>query len=293
MIRKLYFIDVDTVDHEIAHIFEHVFYCEFLIFMRERWPNREPWGWAEAETFQNVIFFTLNCYDQEAEKLFDKFRESFELDNDVLKSEIHVIESEEKILIKENFDDIVERLKVFAGKKFIGVNDVRGVIHYADRELKTLLKKRASPRSFENSSIDFTAENLTMNELAIFALLSGIVLDRLDLIMRRFGGSFAGDWLDDRAKTHGATLETEYVMRKKSYSIAKITDSIKRDMRLAEFSDKTVRNLLKGESPSSLIHYFRRTGIIFSPEDLVSMFTAENVTAVWAKIELKLVEKAE
>ena len=99
MYTAIYRLDTHDIQHDLAHLFEHLVLYSFYSHAKEHGFHPALIGWVSGQTFTNAIYLDVGFYDPKVLDLFHKYMSSLpEFKDDVLRLNLELISAEDKVL---------------------------------------------------------------------------------------------------------------------------------------------------------------------------------------------------
>lgn len=302
MKTHLYALPVTGIEHEVAHLFEHMLLRKLDATLRQAGYNPAAEAFWKGETYADIIFIDFRTYNSAAGELFTAFMEGqHKINLADIDIELRRIEIEERALleIRDRKALISQLQSLDASTDWDDVassaSPSRLVTHDRLADDGSVVRKQKSARSFRDLSAGFGAQKLSADELALFGVISPVILDTLYAELNSNGLYIYGNaaphrlFKKDQPVPHGISyiifgvkrntlsnheiqkiIEESYESLVANYDIQKIRTRIKHIVKDPDFAGRTLNHL----------------GIYVSPAYAESLVTKENIDSLLGKIEL-------
>ena len=103
MYTALYRLDTHDIQHDLAHLYEHLVLHRFLRISEEHGFHPALIGWLVGDTFTECIYLDVGFYDPDVLSLFNKHIEHIgsepDFNADELKMNLGLISAEDRALL--------------------------------------------------------------------------------------------------------------------------------------------------------------------------------------------------
>lgn len=298
MKNYLYTLPVTNIEHEIAHLFEHLLLRKLNSKLASAHivPTLEVS--TKGETFADVVFIHFSTPNAQAADIFETFmahRNKIDLkDVDI---ELQRIEIEERAILtirdREELSSVLKELDTRSDWKDLATaaSPAQLTTHSELIDDSDIIHKRKNAHSFRDLSVGFGINDASADEIALFSVMGHIVTDALYSSLNAAGFYIYGNSLPyqeyNSASQHGIDHIIFGVKRntESNHDVQTIVDRTSNE--LAESYDiEKVRTKAHEiiDRPEFLTQAMELLGIVVSTSHVKSLVTKENIDAMFNKM---------
>lgn len=288
---KIYQLDTSSIQWDVAHIYEHLLIYEFKKYLLYHGVNPDLFGWISGETFENRIFIEAAFYNSEYSRLLNSFMNDLpSFSERSIKTATESVEVEEKGHFIGSTSDLMSDIEKLKNISF-NLNSTSG----SSTPFKSLIRK--STRDFRDITISIESSELTFDEQKIFLRLRPILSDIINNYLLTNNIIYSRDVSPVHRDGDKERLKFIAIItaRNISGSLSGLANNIRHYIENypigqhwndfhSHFSGFASEQLWKNSS----IEYYRYTGIITNPEEILRLATIERIENILSKIEIKM-----
>lgn len=189
---RLYCLDTRNIDHEAAHLYEHLLIWSFSGLLKDRSIPTFLSGWVSGQTFEEIMFIEAGLYLESAAKLFDNYMKTADrIDWSLLDRGIDSIQAEYKAEATSiNYDLLQRELQLLDSSRFSSFDTINPAYHPAKpREQKNtnVIILRPAKRKFRDLTIQFGADSLSETEKLAFLRTAPLIRHYIDSVLLLLG----------------------------------------------------------------------------------------------------------
>lgn len=284
---RLHKLDIQDIEQNVAHIFEHIVIHGFRQFLTKNGLNSDLFGWIDGETFEDLIFIRGGFYRSSTAELFDTYIKTNHLytDSEILHA-IKVVENEDKISLSYNIDELRKEIVHLSNRSW-------GQVNNNNKRNNKFLLSQIDGDTFNDVTLSIYAYNLSQSEKKLFLRTRTILIDIIN--------NFLYDQIS--AYTRGSSslyIEKElsgyisiYTINDKDLDIKKIQKDCKKQLSLfnvheyyhdiyEQFTTSADEQLLQ----FAPLDYYRETGLITTNDEIMKLATESNISSLISKIDV-------